>query len=198
MKKASKNAKQSEPLKARKVYDGSNGGRTRSFCCALGKIGQLGMIAAELFRVQKASARAKVYSGGITGRYGNVSYQTLAYKRKGRCLSVLCKLLQADACGLTWGCSRWDRDRAIGHFLPAVRQGESGQQRTGPPQRDHHGTGPDRHRKSVGTGQNDFQAGTAGGGRSDPTQPSDVFGECRTVAAVRKMSSEAVVSGCVV
>ncbi len=103
MKKTNKITRPSEPLKARKVYDGSNGGQTRKFCCALEKVGQLGTIAAELFRVQKASARAKVYSGGITGRYGNVSFRTLAYKRKGGCLSVLCKLLQADACGLTWG-----------------------------------------------------------------------------------------------
>ena len=103
MKKINKNAEQSEPLKARIVYDGSNGAQTRSFCCALAKTGQLGKIAAELFRIQKASARAKVYSGGITGRYGSVTFRTLAYKRKGGCLSVLCKLLQADACGLTWG-----------------------------------------------------------------------------------------------
>ncbi len=108
MKKANKNAKQSEPLKARNVYDGSNGGQTRKFCCALEKTGQLGIIAAELFRIQKASARAKVYRGGITGRYGSVSYRKLAYKKKGLCLSVLCNLLQADACGLPWG---WGYDR---------------------------------------------------------------------------------------
>jgi hypothetical protein len=103
MKKANKNAKQSEPLKARKVFNGSNRGQTRSFCCALAKTGQLGRIAAELFRIQKASARAKVYSGFITSRYGSISHRSLAYKRKGKCLSCLCKLLQADACGLTWG-----------------------------------------------------------------------------------------------
>jgi hypothetical protein len=103
MKKANKNPKQAVLLKARKVYDGSNGGQTRKFCCALEKTGQLGVIAAELFRIQKASARAKVYRGGITGRYGSVTYRTLAYKKKGQCLSILCKLLQADACGLTWG-----------------------------------------------------------------------------------------------
>jgi hypothetical protein len=103
MKKVNKNIKPPEPLKARIVFDGSNGGQTRSFCCALAKTGQLGKIAAELFRIQKTSDRAKVYSGGIKSKYGSVSFRTLAYKRKGVCLSVLCKLLQADACGLTWG-----------------------------------------------------------------------------------------------
>jgi hypothetical protein len=103
MKKKNKNAEQAEPLKARNVFDGSNGGQTRSFCCALEKTGQLGKIAAELFRIQKASTRAKVYGGGIKVKYGKVSYRTLAYARKGDCLSALCYLLQADNCGLTWG-----------------------------------------------------------------------------------------------
>ena len=103
MKKVNKITGPSEHLKARKVYDGSNSGQTRKFCCALEKTGQLGMIAAELFRIQKASARAKVYSGFITSRYGSISHRSLAYKRKGKCLSCLCKLLQTDACGLTWG-----------------------------------------------------------------------------------------------
>lgn len=99
---------EAKPLKARQVYEGSHGGQTRSFCSALEKTGHFGKIAAQLFRAQKASARAKVYRGGIKNSYGNrISYRTLAYSRKGECLSGLCDLLKADACGLTWG---WGTD----------------------------------------------------------------------------------------
>ena len=41
MKKAKKPPNHSEPLKARKVYTGSNGGQTRSFCRAWKRWGRL-------------------------------------------------------------------------------------------------------------------------------------------------------------
>jgi hypothetical protein len=64
-------------LNARQVYHGSNGGATRSFCVRLEKCGQLGRIAAALFRAQKASARAKVYHGGFHRRDGGDGNRTL-------------------------------------------------------------------------------------------------------------------------
>lgn len=50
---------------AASIYYGSNGGASRSFCSTLERLGQFGRIAAQLFRVQKASSRAKVYRGEI-------------------------------------------------------------------------------------------------------------------------------------
>lgn len=89
---------------ARAVYDGSNGGATRSYCTRMEQKGQLGRIAAQLFRVQKASSRAKVYRGGIQCCNGRRdSYRDLAYQRKNECIAKMCDVLDADSCGLIWG-----------------------------------------------------------------------------------------------
>ena len=85
------------------VYLSSKGGATRSYLCQLEKKGQIGRIAAQLFRAQKSSARAKRYRGGLE----HVSYTDLAYERKGECLQRLCELLSEDACGMRWG---WQHD----------------------------------------------------------------------------------------
>ena len=82
MKKTNKVTRPSEPSRPARSPTAQTAG-ARKFCCALEKVGQLGTIAAELFRVQKASARAKVYSGGITGRYGNVSFRPWLTNGKG-------------------------------------------------------------------------------------------------------------------
>jgi hypothetical protein len=93
---------------AAKVYFGSNAGETRAFCTALEKTGSLGKIAAELFRVQKASTRAKHYRGGVTSDQGfRKSYRDLAYDRKDMAMAKLAAMLSDDNCGLTWG---WGRD----------------------------------------------------------------------------------------
>jgi len=90
------------------IYDGSNGVATRSFLRQLESTGQLGHIAAQLFRAQKASSRAKKYRGGIRRSNGSrTSYRSLSYDRKGQSLDRLCQLLDADGCGLTWG---WGHD----------------------------------------------------------------------------------------
>ena len=97
-----------KPATAGAVYHGSNGGATRSYLTRLEKRGRLGRIAAQLFRAQKSSARAKVYRGGILRSNGyRKSYQDLAYERKGECLKQLCIALDVDACGMQWG---WDFD----------------------------------------------------------------------------------------
>jgi len=91
-------------MDAGSVYYGSNGGVSRSFCAKLEKKGHLGRIAAQLFRVQKASSRAKVYRGGIKRSGGlRQSFRDLAYQRKDECIKRLCDLLVADSCAMKWG-----------------------------------------------------------------------------------------------
>ena len=93
---------------ARTVFDGSDGTATRLFCTKLERSGLLGRIAAQLFRVQKASSRAKKYRGGIQRSDGTrQSYSDLAYERKDACIERLCDLLEANFCGLNWG---WKED----------------------------------------------------------------------------------------
>jgi hypothetical protein len=92
--------KATTPTTAREVYHGSNGGRTRSFCCRLEKSGQLGRIAAALFRSD----------GSI------FSYRELAYEHKCVCLHKLCNLLETDNCGLEWGW-RIDPGRSFACFV---------------------------------------------------------------------------------
>jgi hypothetical protein len=95
-------------MDASQIYFGSNGGASRSFCSKLEKLGPLGRIAAQLFRVQKASTRAKAYRGGIRRSDGqHYAYRDMAYDRKDECIEQLCWLLEHDACGMKWG---WERD----------------------------------------------------------------------------------------
>lgn len=84
------------------VYEGSDGDATKALYQRLGAIGLVGQVAVNLFRAQKASARAKVYRGGERGRG---SYRRMAYDRKGWALDQLCDALDAhqDAHGLVWG-----------------------------------------------------------------------------------------------
>ena len=96
------------PLTAAQVYYGSNSGATNSLYRRLEKEGSIGLIAAHLMRVQKASSRAKVYRGGITHHDGQqTSFRDLAYGRKDQCLLWLCNVLTSDNCGMTWG---WKQD----------------------------------------------------------------------------------------
>ena len=96
-------------ISAKTVYEGSNGGVTRSYCCRLEKAGPMGRIAAHLFRAQKASARAKVYRGGIERHDRHVSYREVAYEQKSKRLNDLCHVLASDGCGMSWG---WGVDPA--------------------------------------------------------------------------------------
>jgi hypothetical protein len=85
------------------IYLGSHGGRTRSYLSKLEKLGWEGKVAAQVFRAQKASSRAKAYKGGLT----NVSYSDLAYDAKAKAISRLCELLAEDPTRMTWG---WKED----------------------------------------------------------------------------------------
>lgn len=97
----------------RKIFYGSNGSQTRRLLAALGKRPPLGRIAAELFRVQKASSRAKRYKGGTRRGGGSlISYRNLAYDRKQVALQKLCNILSDDTHGMPWG---WGVDTSQSH-----------------------------------------------------------------------------------
>ena len=88
--------RKNHPIQA--AYKGSSGSQTRRVLRNLEAIGLMGDIAAELFRTQKASSRAKKYRG---------DYVDYAYERKGEHLKRLCDLLARQG-DLTWG---WGTDQ---------------------------------------------------------------------------------------
>lgn len=90
-------------IDVRQVYDGSNGDATKALYDRLTAIGPIGVIATNVFRANKCSARAKLYRGG--------GYKGMAYDRKQWSINNLVKACQehADALGLVWG---WKRDES--------------------------------------------------------------------------------------
>lgn len=80
------------------TYRASDAGRTIELYVRLSTIGPLGVIAANLFRAQKASERAKTYRGPSKGE---------AYRKKEWSLGNVCKSLQGNDV-LPWG---WGLDR---------------------------------------------------------------------------------------
>lgn len=108
----------SDTMHARQIYYGSNGSASRLFCSKLEKSGPLGRIAAQLFRVQKASSRAKVYRGGVRHSDGQrVSYRDMAYERKDKCIDQLCRILEHDCCGMKWGWGHDEKQFEAKHVL---------------------------------------------------------------------------------
>lgn len=89
-------------IEVMRVYEGSDGDATKAIYARLEQLGPVGLIALNLFRANKCSARAKVYRGGIRGRG---SYRSMAYDRKNWSIDNLCKILgkHADGCGIRWG-----------------------------------------------------------------------------------------------
>lgn len=87
--------------RALKVYEGSDGDKTKALYVDLEKVGPIGCIAMNLFRAQKNSARAKVYRGR--------RFKNAAYESKQWAMGNLCAILErhADAAGIRWG---WGRD----------------------------------------------------------------------------------------
>lgn len=90
-------------MNVRAIYEGSNGAATQALYDRLQTFGPAGIVALNLFRASKCSARAKVYRRGCHKRD--------AYDRKQWSLSNLCTVLQihADALGIVWG---WKEDPA--------------------------------------------------------------------------------------
>jgi hypothetical protein len=71
---------------AAEVYAGSDGDVTRAFYAELEKRGPLGVVALNLFRAQKCSARAKMYR--------RRAHKGEAYDRKNWSMGLLCKELE--------------------------------------------------------------------------------------------------------
>lgn len=95
-------------MRAIDVYQTSDGSVTMAFYGELQKRGAIGLVALNLFRAQKCSARAKVYRGGIRG---HGSYRGMAYDRKNWSMANLCRILDenAEKLGIRWG---WKQDPA--------------------------------------------------------------------------------------
>ena len=72
------------------IYEGSSGVATKALYAELERVGRIGIIAMNLFRAQKCSARAKVYRGGVRGLG---SYARMAYDRKNWSIDQLTKAL---------------------------------------------------------------------------------------------------------
>lgn len=72
-------------MKARPVYDGSDGDLTKSYYAELLKHGARGAVALNLFRAHKASMRAKIYRG---------RYRGMAYEKKEYSLGLLIDALK--------------------------------------------------------------------------------------------------------
>lgn len=74
-------------MKAAEVYAGSDGEVTKAYYANLMDKGAVGIVAMNLFRAQKCSARAKVYRGR--------GYRDEAYERKQWSMGQLCECLAA-------------------------------------------------------------------------------------------------------
>lgn len=97
------------------IYAGSDGTATLDLYKRLEALGPRGEIAMQLFRAQKASARAKVYRGGD----GTGSYRSKAYGRKHWAIAELCVLLtkHGKSEGIEWGWSIDEEAPAHRHVL---------------------------------------------------------------------------------
>ena len=93
-------------MSSKDAYIGSDGADTRAFLKRLEQSCDEGHVAAQLFRCQKASARAKMYRGKYRGH---------AYNRKGDAIAVLTALLGTTP-QLRWG---WKAD-PVQHYAPWV------------------------------------------------------------------------------
>lgn len=98
------------------IYHGSNAAATRKLLKQLESSGHAGRIAAQMFRAQKTSSRAKKYRGGKDNSDGVFkSFRTMAYETKAKALFALCRLLMADDCGMAWG---WHHNRCAARNEP--------------------------------------------------------------------------------
>ncbi len=90
------------------VYEGSDASQTKALYSKMESLGPIGLLALNLFRAQKCSARAKLYRGGIPG---GGSFKDMAYDRKAWSLKNLNSILLKHHLELRipWG---WQRDPA--------------------------------------------------------------------------------------
>lgn len=68
--------------------------------------------------MQKASSKAKLYSGGIERSNGGFSsFRTLSYEKKSQALKALCSLLLVDSAGIEWGWGSDEENSRAPHVL---------------------------------------------------------------------------------
>lgn len=98
-------AVQCTKVRAAEVYAGSDGEQTKRYYAQLVTFGPIGVLAMNLFRAQKCSARAKVYRGG--NALG--SYRDKAYQRKNWSMKNLVEVLLSHdkELSIVWG---WKKD----------------------------------------------------------------------------------------
>ena len=89
------------------AYYGSHSGKSRSVCARMERAAAVGVVAAELYRAQKASSRAKVYRGKVSDN--GPKYRDLAYTRKDDAIRAVTYALAEPGHDLTWG---WGVDSA--------------------------------------------------------------------------------------
>lgn len=93
----------------RAAYEGSNGGATRRLLSRFRNAGPIGVIAANLFKAQKANERARTYRGGIGRSAGHFdSFSDLSYDSKRESIRELCEQLMVEPCGMQWGWKEGD------------------------------------------------------------------------------------------
>lgn len=83
------------------IYAGSDGEATKAYYAELEKLGPIGIVAVNLFRAQKCSARAK--------QYRRHAHRSSAYDRKNWSIENLSAVLNqhAESLGIVYG---WKRD----------------------------------------------------------------------------------------
>jgi hypothetical protein len=93
------------------VYEGSSGDATKALYALLEAFAPRGVVAMNLFRTCKASARAKVYRGGQRGRG---SYRSMAYEKKDWSIAELARaMVQNPDVIESWG---WGFDhKSVGY-----------------------------------------------------------------------------------
>jgi hypothetical protein len=93
-----------------RIYQGSDAEATKALYAKLESLGGIGSLAVNLFRAQKASERAKVYSRRFKGA---------AYDKKQWSIDNLCGTLEAYAApfGLTWGWGEDDKQPVHKHVV---------------------------------------------------------------------------------
>lgn len=96
------------------IYYASDGQATTQLYKRLERLGPKGIVALNLFRAQKASARAKVYRGGRNGE----SFKSMAYSRKRWSIENLCKALleHGKSIGVRFGWGK-DKDEAYASWV---------------------------------------------------------------------------------
>jgi hypothetical protein len=100
------NASTSRRMTPMEVYTASDPVATKALYSRLEARGPIGVVALNLFRAQKCSARAKAYHGGIPGKG---SYARMAYERKAWSIGNLCHVLtrHCHELRIIWG---WSND----------------------------------------------------------------------------------------